>query len=72
MALHIPSIALGFLGAYALSCVVILVLALVDDWKWERRERKARDEALDQLLADVAIRCIERPWRSSKSRIADK
>ena len=41
----------GFLIGYRYH-----VLKVRDD-----RARKKRDRALDQLLTDVAIRCIERP-----------
>ena len=56
MALHIPSIALGFVGAYVFSFWVMAVLLFIN----QRRTKKDRDKQLDQLLADVAIQCIGR------------
>ncbi len=44
----------GFLIGYRLC--VYHALKVRDD-----REREERDAALDELLADVAVRCIERP-----------
>ena len=55
------SFALGVVATYAFSIALLASLvgvtyALV--WWKERTERK---EAVDQLMARVALRCIERP-----------
>ncbi len=57
MSLDPFSVAVGFMSALVLSGVLGAAL-LVADW-WEAR--KVRDDALDELMSDVAIRCIERP-----------
>ncbi len=61
---HPPSFALGFLTAYAFSIAFFAVLVGVTcglSWWKERKEQKKRDRALDELIADVAVRCIEHP-----------
>jgi hypothetical protein len=55
MTIHIPSLILGSILTYALSAVVLVLMCAFD----QRRERKVRDKALDQLVAGVAIRCIK-------------
>ena len=51
------SVVVGFLAAFGLSGLFGAALLLVDWWQ----ARKARDEALDRVLADVAIACLETP-----------
>ena len=58
MTLHLPSILLGVLLTYAFSVVLVGVLVFVNN---RVRARKERDRALDKLLADVAIKCVETP-----------
>ena len=58
---HMPSFALGFIAAYALSIAFFAVLVGVTCALSWRKEQKERDRALDELIADVAIRCIEHP-----------
>ena len=64
MILDPRSFSLGFLAAYVFSIAFFAVLVGVpyalDRWK-ARKSRKERDEAVDRLMADVAVRCIERP-----------
>jgi len=57
MTLDPVSLALGFVSAYVFSTVLVAVMCIAES----RAARKERDRALDQLLSDVAIRCIERP-----------
>ncbi len=61
MTLHPPSFAFGFIAAYAFSVAFFAVLVGVTCGLSWWKERKERAETLDELLADVAIRCIERP-----------
>ena len=51
------SFALGVVAAYVFSCVLCIAICIAE----LRKERKERDKAVDQLLARVALRCIERP-----------
>ena len=64
MTLDPRSFALGFLAAYAFSIAFFAVLVGVpyalDRWK-ARKSRKEWDEAVDRMLVNVAVRCIERP-----------
>lgn len=57
MTIDIPSFVVGLMFTWALSCVVIGVMVAIDWWQ----EKKKRERALDQLLAEVGIACIERP-----------
>ncbi len=57
MTLHPGSFALGFIAAYLFSLVVVS-LAL---WGESRHAKKQRDDALEKLLVEVGIACIERP-----------
>ena len=57
MTLHPPSLALGFIASWVLSFLLICGMCLWDWW----RVRQARDEELDALLADVAVRSLEHP-----------
>ena len=64
MTLDPRSFSLGFLAAYAFSIAFLAALVGVTyalAWWKERTERK---EAVDQLLARVAMRCAERPTDS--------
>ena len=54
------SFGLGVVAAYAFSCVLCIAICIAE----LRKERKERDEAVDQLLARVAMRCAERPTDS--------
>ena len=61
MTLDPRSFSLGFLAAYAFSIAFLAVVFGVTyalGWWKERTERK---EAVDQLMARVAVRCIQRP-----------
>ena len=51
------SFALGVVAAYVFSCVLCIAICIAE----LQKERKGRDEAVDQLMARVAVRCIERP-----------
>ena len=51
------SFALGVVAAYGFSCVLCIAICIAE----LRKERKERDEAVDQLLARAAMRCAERP-----------
>ena len=51
------SFALGVVAAYVFSCVLFIVICIAE-------LRKERHEAVDQLLARVAVRCAERPTDS--------
>ena len=57
MTLHPASFALGFIAAYLFS-LLVLGLAL---WGSLRQEKKQRDDALDELLTNVGIACVETP-----------
>ena len=57
MTLDPVSIALGFVSAYVFSTALVVVLCVVES----RQAKKQRDDAVDQLLAEVGIACIERP-----------
>ncbi len=57
MTLDPVSLALGFVAAYVFSGVALVVMYVVD---W-RQAKKQRDDALDNLLAEVGIACIEQP-----------
>ena len=56
MTLDPVSVAVGIVGTYALSGLVIAALC-----KAVRPARKEQGEAVDQLMARVAVRCIEQP-----------
>ena len=51
------SVVVGIVATFVFSGVLGAALELAD---W-RQAKKARDDALDRLLADVGIACIERP-----------
>lgn len=55
--LHLPSLVLGFLSVFTASGIFVGVMCAIG----LRRAVKERERALDQVLAEVAIRCIERP-----------
>ena len=55
MTLDPLSVAVGIVATHAFSAMLFGVLVFVD----QRRARKERDRALDKLLADVAIKCVE-------------
>ena len=55
--MHLPSVLFGIALAYAPGILVIVMCAV----GYRRVKEKARDKRVDQLLADVAIQCIERP-----------
>lgn len=57
MTIHIQSLILGCVLSYVLAAV-LLILICAFEW---RREKKERQRALDQLLAEVGIACLERP-----------
>ena len=57
MTLDPVSVAVGVLATYAFSAVLGGVLCFAE----LRRARKERNEAVDQMMARVAVRCIERP-----------
>ena len=57
MTLDPVSVAVGILATYAFSAVLGGVLCFAELC----RERKERNEAVDQMMARVALRCIERP-----------
>jgi hypothetical protein len=64
MTLDPRSFSLGFLAAYAFSVAFFAVLLGVTcglSWWKERKERRERDRALDELLAKVGVACIEHP-----------
>jgi hypothetical protein len=64
MPLDPRSFSLGFIAAYAFSIASFAVLLGVTcglNWWKERKEQRERDCALDRLMADVAVRCIEHP-----------
>ena len=54
------SFGLGVVAAYGFSCVLCIEICIAE----LRKERKERDEAVDQLLGRVAVRCAERPTDS--------
>ena len=58
------SFSLGFLAAYAFSIAFLAALVGVTYALAWWKERKERHEAVDQLLARVAMRCIDRPTDS--------
>ena len=64
MTLDPRSFSLGFLAAYAFSIAFFALLVGVTYALVWWKERKERDEAVDQLMARVALRCIERPTDS--------
>lgn len=51
------SFVLGFMAAYAFSIIVFVALLLIDAWQ----ARKVRDEALNRVIANVAVACLETP-----------
>lgn len=51
------SFALGAVSVYAFSTVLFIALCVAES----REERKQRERALDQLLAEVGVACLERP-----------
>ena len=55
--LHPVSLALGFVLAYVVSGGCLAVLIVWDAW----RARKARDEAVDRVIAKVAVACLDIP-----------
>ena len=57
MTLDPLSVAVGIVATYVFSVVLVGVMCALES----RASRKEQDCALDKLLADVAIRCIERP-----------
>lgn len=57
MTIHIPSLVLGCVLSYVLAAVLLILICA---FAW-RQEKKERERALDQLLAEVGIACIERP-----------
>ena len=63
MTLDPVSFALGVVAAYVFSCVALVVLICMAERALSDVE-KERDEAVDQLLARVAVRCAERPTDS--------
>ena len=61
MTLDPVSVAVGVLATYAFSAVLGGVLCFAE---LRQAKRKERDEAVDQLIARVALRCIGRPTDS--------
>ena len=57
MALDPVSVAVGIVAAYAFSAVLLIVMCVVES----RQAKKERDEAVDRLVAKVAVACIEQP-----------
>ena len=57
MSLDPVSVAVGILAAYAFSAALVAVLIFFA----RRAADKQRDEAVEQLIVRVAVRCIERP-----------
>ena len=55
------SFALGVVAVYAFSIALLASLVGVTYALVWWKERKERHEAVDQLMARVAVRCIERP-----------
>ena len=51
------SFALGVVAAYVFSTVLFVAICIAE----LRKERKERGKALDDMMARVAVRCIERP-----------
>ena len=60
MSLDPVSVALGFVAAYVLSGVAFVALCMAE-LRQEKKAKKERDRALDRLIAEVGIACIERP-----------
>ena len=57
MILDPVSFALGIVATYAFSAALFVVLCVVES----RQAKKQRDDAVDKLLADVGIACLEQP-----------
>ncbi|KKM99353.1 hypothetical protein LCGC14_1148790 [marine sediment metagenome] len=57
MTLDPVSVAVGIVGTYAFSALLFVALCVVES----RQAKKERERALDQVLAEVGIACIERP-----------
>ena len=57
MTLDPVSVAVGILATYAFSSALVAVMCIAES----RAARKERDEAVDDLMAKVAVRCIDRP-----------
>ena len=57
MTLDPVSVAVGILAAYAFSGALLAVMCVAES----RQAKKERDRDVDELLADVALRCIEHP-----------
>ena len=61
MTLDPVSVAVGILGTYAFSTALVALLVFHFAMRRARKARKERDEALGDMMARVAVRCIERP-----------
>ena len=57
MTLDPVSVAVGVIATYAFSALLFVVMCVMES----RQTKKERDRALDEVIADVAIRCIEHP-----------
>ena len=55
------SVALGILATYAFSAALVAVMCIAESRQARKKLDEEVDEAVDQLLARVAVRCIERP-----------
>lgn len=61
MTLHLPSILIGFGLAYWISGVVLSIMYALDRRQARQATLAKTGRDVDQLLADVAVQCIERP-----------
>ena len=57
MALDPVSVALGVVATYAFSGLLLAATCVAES----RQAKKERNRDVDELLADVAVRCIEHP-----------
>ena len=64
MTLDPVSVAVGILATYAFSAALVAVMCIAESRQARKKLDEEVDEAVDQLIARVAVRCIERPTDS--------
>ncbi len=57
MTLDPVAVAVGIVATYAFSALLLVALCVAES----RQAKKERDEAVDRLVANVGIACIEHP-----------